>query len=194
MSISPDDITAVILAGGRGERMGGVDKGMLILQDKPLVQHVIDVIEPHVHEIVINANRHIDYYRGLGYRVVEDMFPGFAGPLAGIATSMHQVSTGWVLVAPCDVPGIPPDFTERLVEASARSNSGIAVAHDGKHLQSAHLLLPVSLVPELDSWIVSGRRSIKEWLGIHDIGLADFSGDPDAFTNINTPDDLEDAW
>lgn len=194
MPISPDDITAVILAGGRGERMGGVDKGMLILQDKPLVQHVIDVIEPHVHEVVINANRHIDYYRGLGYRVVEDMFPGFAGPLAGIATSMHQVNTGWVLVAPCDVPGIPPDFTERLVEASARSNSGITVAHDGKHLQSAHLLLPVSLMPELDSWIVSGRRSIKEWLGIHDIGLADFSGDPDAFTNINTPDDLDDAW
>ena len=192
MSISPDDITAVILAGGRGERMGGMDKGMLILHEKPLVQHVIDAIEPHVHEILINANRHIDYYRGLGYPVVEDIFPGFAGPLAGIASSMRHVRTAWMLVAPCDVPGIPVDFVERLIEASGRSGSGIAVAHDGKYLQSAHLLLPVSYIAELDSCIVSGRRSIKEWLHAHEIGLADFSDHPAAFTNINTPDDLDD--
>lgn len=193
MSISPDEITAVILAGGRGERMGGMDKGMLILHEKPLVQHVIDAIEPHVQEILINANRHIDYYSRLGYPVVEDMFPGFAGPLAGIVSAMHQVRTAWMLVAPCDVPGIPPDLVERLVEASSRSTSGIAVAHDGRFLQSAHLLLPVSLKTELDSWIVSGRRSIRDWLQTHEIGLADFSDNPDAFTNINTPDDLDDA-
>ena len=132
MSISPDDITAVILAGGRGERMGGMDKGMLILHKKPLVQHVIDAIEPHVQEILINANRHLDYYSGFGYPVIEDMFPGFAGPLAGILSSMHHIRTPWMLVAPCDVPGIPVDFVERLVEASERSASGIAVAHDGK--------------------------------------------------------------
>ena len=82
---------------------------------------------------------------------------------------------------------------ERLVEASSRSNSGIAVAHDGRYLQSAHLLLPVSLKTELDSWIVSGRRSIRDWLRTHEIGLADFSDNPDAFANINTPDDLDDA-
>jgi molybdenum cofactor guanylyltransferase len=193
MSISPDDITAVILAGGRGERMGGMDKGMLILHEKPLVQHVIDAIEPHVQEILINANRHIDYYNGLGYPVVQDMFPGFAGPLAGILSSMHQVRTAWMLVAPCDVPGIPVDLVDRLVEASCRSRSGIGVAHDGRHLQSAHLLLPVSLMTELDCWIVSGRRSIREWLHMHEIGLADFSDTPDAFNNINTPDDLDDA-
>ncbi|MDX1346084.1 MAG: molybdenum cofactor guanylyltransferase MobA [Sedimenticolaceae bacterium] len=192
MSISPDDITAVILAGGRGERMGGMDKGMLILHEKPLVQHVIDAIEPHVQEILINANRHLDYYSGFGYPVIEDMFPGFAGPLAGILSSMHHIRTPWMLVAPCDVPGIPVDFVERLVEASERSASGIAVAHDGRRLQSAHLLLPVSLKTELDSWIVSGRRSIKDWLQTHDISLADFSDQPAAFTNINTPDDLDD--
>lgn len=193
MSISPDEITAVVLAGGRGERMGGMDKGMLILHDKPLVQHVIDAIEPHVQEVMINANRHMDYYRGLGYPVVEDMFPGFAGPLAGIASSMRHVRTPWMLVAPCDVPGIPADFVQRLVEASDRSGSGIAVAHDGKRLQSAHLLLPVCCMAEIDSWIVSGRRSIKEWLQAHEIGLADFSDNPAAFININTPDDLDDA-
>ena len=92
MPIEKEEITAVILAGGRGERMGGLDKGLLQLDDKPLVQHVIDSLEPQVRNILINANRHLEQYGRLGYPVVQDSFTGFAGPMAGIASASPRSS------------------------------------------------------------------------------------------------------
>ena len=156
MSISPDEITAVILAGGRGERMGGMDKGMLILHEKPLVQHVIDAIEPHVQEILLNANRHLDYYRGLGYPVVEDILGDYFGPLVGMATGMQSAATPLLVSVPCDSPFIPSHLVATLYRAMSESDAEISVAHDGTRLQPVYALLRCRLLPDL--LVVNGGK------------------------------------
>ena len=193
MAITTGDITAVILAGGSGERMGGVDKGLIHLDGKTLVQHLVERLQPQVEKIVINANRNIEIYRELGYPVIEDTITGFAGPLAGIDSVMRTIDTPYILTVPCDTPKIPKDLVRRLVDAANDAGKKIAVVHDHERLQPAHALLPVSLKHELDSWIVSGRRSIQEWLTLYDFAVADFSDKSGAFINLNTPSDLLDV-
>lgn len=191
MPIEKEDITAVILAGGRGERMGGLDKGLLLLDDKPLVQHVIERLVPQVRNILINANRHLEQYARLGYPVVQDSFTGFAGPMAGIASALHEIRTSHALIVPCDTPSLPADLVQRLMDAANAANRQIAVAHNGEELQAAHLLLPVSMKTGIDSWLVSGRSSIRDWLMKHDFALVDFSDQPQAFYDIDSPADID---
>lgn len=191
MPITPQDVTAVILAGGRGERMGGVDKGLLLIDGKPLIQHSIDVLEPQVEQIVINANRNLDQYQRLGHPVIEDIFPDFAGPLAGIASAMRQVETGYMLVVPCDTPGITHILLDRLIEAAVSSQRQIAVAHDGVELQPAHLLLPANIKHEIDNCLVLGQRGIRDWLTRYDYAIADFSDKREMFRDIDSPKDLD---
>jgi molybdenum cofactor guanylyltransferase len=193
MPIRPEDVTAVILAGGRGERMGGVDKGLLLVDDKPLIQHSIDALVPLIHQVIINANRHLEKYRRFGHPVVEDIFPDFAGPLAGIASSMRHVETGYMLVVPCDTPGINNTLVERLVETANASQRQIAVAHDGNELQPAHLLLPANIQHEIDTYLVLGGRGIRDWLKKYDYAIADFSDQPGMFRDIDSPKDLDES-
>ncbi|MEJ2310375.1 MAG: molybdenum cofactor guanylyltransferase MobA [Gammaproteobacteria bacterium] len=191
MPIEQEEISAVILAGGRGERMGGLDKGLLRLAGKPLVRHLIDSLQPQVHAILINANRHLDQYRAFGCPVIEDRLAGFAGPMAGIASALHAIETPYLLVVPCDTPALPGDLVRRLADAANAAGRRIAVAHDGSQLQLAHLLLPVSARAGIDAWLASGRRSIRGWLEEQDYAAADFSDQPQAFEDIDSLADLE---
>ena len=191
MSISPDEITAVILAGGRGERMGGMDKGMLILHEKPLVQHVIDAIEPHVQEILINANRHVDYYSRLGYPVVEDILGDYFGPLVGMATGMQSAATPLLVSVPCDSPFIPSQLVATLYRALSESGAEISIAHDGTRLQPVYALLRCQLLPDLLAYLNDGGRKIDTWYGQHHMVTADFSAEADVFLNLNTPEDRQ---
>src|SRR5689334_12941925 len=119
----PSDITAVVLAGGQGRRMGGVDKGLVALDDKPMVAHVIARLAPQVGAIVINANQNIDRYAALGHPVVSDEVGGFAGPLAGLHAGMAYATAPYVVTSPCDSPFLPEDLVARLGQALEREGA-----------------------------------------------------------------------
>ena len=112
--ISKEEITGLVLAGGKGSRMGGADKGLVCFKDTPLVEYVIDILEPQCKTLVISANRNEDVYKDFGYPVVTDENRNFSGPLAGIAAGLEIVETPYMVVAPCDSPFLPTDYVERL--------------------------------------------------------------------------------
>lgn len=171
--------------------MGGEDKGLLSLNGKPLTRHIIDRLHPQVASIVISANRNIESYREFGYPVIEDAIGGFAGPLAGVLSAMQTIRTDYLLTVPCDTPMLPLNLVERLLEELNRSEKAIVVIHDGERLQPAHVLLPVSLRSDLETWLSSGGNKVREWLAGHGYAIADFSDETDAFANINTRSELE---
>jgi molybdenum cofactor guanylyltransferase len=117
MNIAPRDITGVILAGGRGSRLGGVDKGLVPLHGRPLIEHVIDALRPQVGALLISANRNRDIYASYGYPVIADVMGDYDGPLAGMLSAMRAAGTAYILTTPCDAPSIPADLARRLAEA-----------------------------------------------------------------------------
>ena len=181
-----EGITAVILAGGKGRRMAGRDKGMVELDGKPLVSHIIKAMAPQVEKILINANRNLQRYQDLGYPVVRDSLTGYQGPLAGFLSAMEAVDTADIMFVPCDGPLLPGDLVERFVSVRKRSAADIAVAHDGERLQPVYALIPARLKPELASFLASGERKIDRWYAQQRMALVDFSDMPDIFRNINT--------
>lgn len=185
------DLTAVILAGGRGRRMGGSDKGLVDLEGRPLIAHVLNGITPQVGTVLINANRNAAQYEAFGYQVVGDTLDGFQGPLAGFASAMAAASTPYILTLPCDGPLVPPDYATRMIDALETSGSEIAVAHDGDRMQPVHALLPVGLMSDLGAFLAGGDRKIDLWYSRRQVALADFSDCPDVFRNINTPGDRD---
>lgn len=187
-TISRSDITAVILAGGRGRRMGGQDKGLLELNGKPLIEHVLAVLDPQVGQVLINANRNQDRYRILGHPVIEDDRSGFQGPLAGFAAALSASATPYVLLLPCDAPWLSGDYATRMVAALVAGCSDIAIAHDGTRLQPVHALISCALTPDLNRFLDQGGRKIDRWYARQRTTLADFSHCPDAFCNLNTPE------
>ena len=184
-----DNITGVILAGGRARRMGGQDKGLIPFGGRPLVAWIIEALGPQVGRILINANRNTEAYAALGYPVVADCIAGFQGPLAGIATAMAVAETPWILTLPCDGPYPPPDLAQRLAAALTQADTEIAVARDAERLQPVHALLPVALAPSLHRYLAAGERRIDTWYAQHRLALADFSDCPLGFVNLNNPED-----
>ena len=183
------EITGVILAGGKGRRMGGQDKGLMPLAGRPLIARVIEGLKPQVVGILVNANRNLDAYAAFGYPLIPDNLDDFQGPLAGFASAMAAVSTPWVVTVPCDGPYIPPDLVERLIAALERDAAEIAVATDGERMQPVYALLPVALAESLQAFLAADDRKIDRWYARHRIALADFSDTPDTFANLNSPDD-----
>lgn len=181
-------ITGVVLAGGKASRMGGQDKGLMLLNGKPLWQHVVDCLLPQVNEVVISANRNLDIYRQSGFPVIADTLSGFPGPLAGLLSVMQQTSGEWFLFCPCDTPFIPDNLVERLVEQ--RQNAPVVWVHDGDRDHPAVALAHRSLAPKIVDYLASGERRVMVFMrqvGGHSI---DFSDTKEAFRNINTPEDL----
>ena len=191
MSIKSQDINAVILAGGQGSRLGGLDKGLLELKNRPLIQHVIDRIQPQVSNIMISANRHIDAYSNFGFEVYEDDIPDFAGPLAGILKALQHCQNEWLLVVPSDSPFIPNDLVQRLSD-NIESNK-IAIPHDGKYLHPTFALVHKSLTSSLNEFLQQGERKARVWMQQQKHSIVDFSDQVDAFININTENDLKSA-
>lgn len=186
-----DQIAGLILAGGRGSRMGGQDKGLVEFNGKPMVEHVLAAVRPQVAEVLINANRNVETYRQTGCRVVADTVAGFAGPLAGISAGMHAVSRAHVLVLPCDGPFVPAWLVQRLWIASAGKDDMIVAAHDGERLHPTYALLPVGVLADLDAYLAAGGHKIDTFYYRHAFAPVDFSDYPQAFLNINTPEDVQ---
>jgi molybdenum cofactor guanylyltransferase len=187
-TLTKQDVTAVILAGGKGRRMDGKDKGLVELADRPLIEYVIDAIKPQVGRIILNANRNQQQYAVYGYPVITDTLDDFQGPLAGFYSAMKNVSSSHIVTLPCDGPLLPADLVARLIAALDEKAAEIAVAHDGERMQPVYSLIPVSLMSSLNAFLDSGERKIDLWYKQLQVALADFSDCPETFRNINTAD------
>lgn len=188
---SPADITGVVLAGGQARRMGGTDKGLVELAGRPMIEYVLDLLQPQVQAILINANRNLDRYRQYGHPVIPDRDGDYSGPLAGMASAMGAAHTRYILTAPCDSPLLPGDLAARLLAALREGSAELAVAHDGERLQPVFALIDVSLRPSLEQALANDERKIDRWYGQHVMAVADFSDRKDAFRNVNTPQELD---
>jgi molybdopterin-guanine dinucleotide biosynthesis protein A len=184
------DITGVILAGGQGRRMGGVDKGLQDLQGRPMVQWVLDRLAPQVGSVLINANRNLARYAGFGCPVLPDRIPDFAGPLAGLHAALAQAATPLILTVPCDSPFLPADLVPRLHAALMADRAELAVARAGGRVHRAFCLARRELLPKLDAFLAAGGRKVGLWHDSLNVAEVDFDDEADAFDNINTPEQL----
>ena len=184
-----DQVTGVILAGGRATRMGGVDKGLVPINGRPMIAWVIDALRPQVAEVLINANRNHDHYGEFGCPVIDDGDSEFRGPLAGIASAMRVARTPWVAVVPCDSPLLDGELVARLHAAAVSSGSPVSAAHDGRRLQPVFALLARDLLDDLAGYLDDGQRKIDRWYDRHGYAAVDFSDTAASFANINAPED-----
>ena len=185
--INVDDITVLILAGGQGRRMGGIDKGWTSFVGRPLIAHVLSRVQSQAGSVLVNANRSLDAYRELGARVIEDLEGGFQGPLMGIWSGLSAASTRWVVVVPCDTPALPMNLVFRL--CNGIGDGDIAVAHDGERAHPVVALIRRALVDDLGEALAGGERKIDRWYARHAWCHVDFSDQPEAFANLNSPED-----
>ena len=186
-------ITGLVLAGGRGSRMGSVDKGLVLLHGRPLVSHVVERFERQVDEILVNANRNVEAYLALGHPVVRDRIEGFAGPLAGLHAGLQQARHELVATVPCDSPFLPLDLVARLLQALEAQGADLAVArtHDQPHPVFA--LVRRSVLEHLDGFLASGGRKIDAWYASLVTVEVAFDDEASGFRNINTAAELEEA-
>ncbi|HTP61324.1 MAG TPA: molybdenum cofactor guanylyltransferase MobA [Burkholderiales bacterium] len=184
-------ITGIVLAGGQGRRMGGVDKGLQLLRGKPMVAHVVARLAPQVGEVLINANQNIDAYERFGYRVVPDAIGGFAGPLAGLHAGLSAASHPLALTAPCDSPFLPMDLRLRL--NNALGGNDLAVARTGEQPHPVFSLVRVAVLDHLAKFLAAGGRKIDAWYATLEVVEVPFDDEADAFRNINTREELNNA-
>lgn len=180
--------TGVILAGGQGSRMGGQDKGFLMLQGEPLYQHVLRRFQPQVNIVLISANRNIDRYQASGCQVVTDSLPDYPGPLAGMLSGLRSSETEWVAFCACDTPWIPNDFVARLWQQ--RNDAPAVWVKSSLRDHPSLALVNRALADDLEAWLLRGERRLMQFLHEHGGRAVAFSDPESAFRNINTPDDL----
>jgi molybdenum cofactor guanylyltransferase len=184
------EVTGLVLAGGRGTRMGGIDKGLVEIEGRTLVELVIDRLRPQVGPILISANRNLVRYRAFGFPVLLDADEGlepFPGPLAGMLAGLRAAATPWIATAPCDAPFLPTNLVAHLVEALAGARA--AVAYVGELIQPVFCLLHVDLGDDLAAALAHGERRAEAWL--RGIGAAPaLFLVAESFANFNTLQDL----
>ncbi|UUM31744.1 molybdenum cofactor guanylyltransferase MobA [Vibrio japonicus] len=185
----PTQTSWVILAGGQASRMGGKDKGLIELNNKPLVQHVIERLSSQTPNVLINANRNQETYAQFG-EVFSDSFSNYPGPMGGIHAGLIHAPTDWVGFVPCDSPQINTDLVKRFCDA-ADDTTDILVAHDGDHQQPVFTLYHKRVLPKLTAFLERGDRKIILLYNECNMRYVDFSDSPDCFLNLNTPEELE---
>ncbi|MBL8340532.1 MAG: molybdenum cofactor guanylyltransferase MobA [Rubrivivax sp.] len=192
--IAPADITGLVLAGGRGARMGGIDKGLQSYHGMPLALHAVLRLQRQVGPVMINANRNLAAYEAMGVPVWPDALADYPGPLAGMLAGLEHCETPWLLTVPCDTPEFPDDLAARLSTAAAAQGADIAMAatrEDGElRTQPVFCLINAMLMEDLMAWLQSGQRKIDRWTARHRCATVEFS-DAGAFFNANTPDELQ---
>ena len=184
-------VSGIVLAGGLGRRMGGVDKGLQPFRGKPMVQWAIERLAPQVAELVINANQNPAEYARFGRRVVADELGGFAGPLAGLHAGMKAASHDLVATVPCDSPFLPADLFSRLSQSLGASD--LAVAKTGTQPHPVFSLVRRSVLPHLEAFLAGGGRKIDAWYATLNVVEVAFDDEEDAFRNINTLEELRQA-
>jgi molybdopterin-guanine dinucleotide biosynthesis protein A len=201
--VDKNQITGIVLAGGRGSRMGGIDKGLQLYNDTPLAKHAIKQLQPQVGSLLINANRNLEIYQtwgvGVAAEVVVDGIADFAGPLAGFLVGLQHCTTPYLMTVPCDTPRFPSDLVNRLADALSQQDADIAMVsspdEEGvlRH-QPVFCLMKRDLVESLKTFTDAGGRKIGAWAVQHKLARVDFNevyDDPKAFYNANTLEDLQ---
>lgn len=181
-------ITGVVLAGGKARRMGGVDKGLLELNGKPLWQYVADALMTQLSHVVVNANRHQEIYQVSGLKVIEDSLADYPGPLAGMLSVMQQEAGEWFLFCPCDTPYIPHDLAARLTHQ--RKDAPVVWVHDGERDHPTIALVNRAIEPLLLEYLQAGERRVMAFMRLAGGHAVDFSDRKEAFINVNTPEEL----
>jgi len=201
--IAQEEITGLILAGGRGSRMGGVDKGLQNLNGMPMALHTLLRLQMQTGQVMINANRNLAAYESFGVPVWPDVLADYAGPLAGFLTGLERCETPYLATVPCDTPRFPLDLVPRLAEALEREDADIAMAaapeqdKDGQtkvRTQPVFCLLRVELLESLVDFTHKGGRKIDAWTALHKTVVVPFDqpgDDPLAFSNANTLAELQ---
>lgn len=184
------DVTAVVLAGGMGRRMDGVDKGLVTVAGREMISFVIETLAKNVDHIVVNANRNIDRYERYPATVVSDSIEGYQGPLAGIEAGLSAATTDWIFTCPCDSPMQSEGLLPHMWSAVKAAEAEIAVAHDGERTHPVFLLLRRDLLGSLRSYLEDGQRKIDRWFGKHRLATVDCSQYVQSFVNINTQEEL----
>jgi molybdopterin-guanine dinucleotide biosynthesis protein A len=184
------DVTGIVLAGGQGRRMGGVNKGLVDLAGMPMVAHVLARLVPQVGDVLINANQNLDRYRALGHPVVPDAVGGFAGPLAGLHAGMSRANREFVVTVPCDSPFLPRDLVARLRVKLGEKGAQLAVAKTFDQPHPVFALVRRDLLPNLGAFLERGGRKIDAWYAALSFVEVAFDDEADAFRNINTTDEL----
>ena len=183
-------VTGLVLAGGMGRRMGGVDKGLLPFRGRPLVAHVLERLRPQVDELLVNANRETETYASFGHPVIADAIGGYAGPLAGLHSGLSAARNELVMTVPCDSPLLPADLVARLLDALQRADADLAVARTGDQPHPVFCLCRRALLPNLTAYLEAGGRKIDAWYAsLHTVEVP-FDDEAEAFANINTPQEL----
>ena len=192
--ITREQITGLVLAGGRGSRMGGVDKGLQTYQETPLALHALMRLAPQVGEVMINANRNLGAYESFGAPVWPDALPDFAGPLAGFLAGLERCETAYLVTVPCDSPRFPLDLVARLAQAMEANDAEIAMAatlEDGvPRTQPVFCLMKSELMESLVRFTHEGQRKIDRWTALHRCVDVVFD-DTSAFANANTIGELQ---
>lgn len=192
--ITSEHITGLILAGGRAQRMGGIDKGLIPFHGKPLIESAISRLKPQVSTILINANRSITKYAHYGYPVLMDETPDFSGPLAGFSVGLKHCKTPYLLTSPCDSPLLPDDLAQKMAAELESNNLELVFAsskeEDGKiWSQPVFCLMKSHLQDSLDTLLSKGELKIDRWFKELRSGTVVFEN-PQAFANVNTPEEL----
>jgi molybdenum cofactor guanylyltransferase len=195
MTIAREDITGLVLAGGRGSRMGGADKGLQNHKGVPLALHALLRLQPQVGAAMINANRNLSAYESMGVPVWPDVQSDFPGPLAGVLVGLERCETPYLVTVPCDTPNFPLDLVERLARALEAENAELAMAATREGAaelmpQPVFCLLKAELLESLVKYLHSGQRKIDRWTGQHRVATVVFD-DASAFDNANTIEELQ---
>lgn len=187
--VEVDQITGLLLAGGQGSRLGGVDKGLQLFAGQPLAQHALQRLAPQVNSVMISANRNLEAYRQMGVPVWPDPpeLQGYQGPLAGVLAGLQACDTAYLVTIPCDCPRFPSDLVQRL--SASIGDAELAIAHTPDGLEPAFCLMRRGVQDSLAHYLQSGERKIERWTA--QLRRVEVSFDePAAFFNINTPQDL----
>ena len=190
--------TAIILSGGAGSRLNGVDKGLQAYQGAPLIEQVIARVLPQVNSIIVCANRNIKRYEAMGFAVCKDQKHGYHGPMSGISSAFNehliQSNATQALISSCDVPNLPLDLKQRLQNGlKSQPEAKIAVVHDGIRRQNLHCLIKRDVWPSLIEYFNSEGRAMHRWFQLHTTIDVDFSDCPESFVNLNTEQQFQTA-
>lgn len=191
---SSKKITGLILAGGRAQRMGGVDKGLILFHNKPLIESAIERLKPQVDSLLINANRNITKYAHYGFPVLVDETPDFSGPLAGFSIGLKHCQTPYLLTSPCDSPLLPTDLAQKMMAELESKDLDLVFAssiENGKTWsQPVFCLMRSNLRDSLTTFLEKGDLKIDNWFKELQSGTVIFDNAL-AFANVNTPQELE---
>jgi len=194
MTVPREQITGLVLAGGRGSRMGGVDKGLQNHKGVPLALHALLRLQPQVGDVMINANRNLGAYESMGVPVWPDVQGDFPGPLAGVLVGLERCETPYLVTVPCDTPNFPLDLVERLASTLETENAELTMAatrENGEVMaQPVFCLLKSELLESLVKYLQSGQRKIDRWTAQHRVATVVFD-DASAFDNANTIEELQ---